>query len=173
MKNLLIGLLLLLTFALSAFAQSDSNQTPPPPCSQPEFSQFDFWVGDWDATWSDTLHGSNHISKDYNGCVIIEKFDSSPASSFKGMSVSTYNVKTQKWQQTWVDNNGAYLDFTGGWEKDKMVLSRSFVRNDSTIFQRMVWHDISEKAFLWNWESSLDGGQNWQVLWQINYQRQN
>lgn len=169
MKNLIIIISVLIMLFTTVSAQDQT--TPPPSCSQPEFSQFDFWVGQWDATWSDTLHGSNNITKDYDGCVILEKFDSAPSDKFKGMSVSTYNVRTKKWQQTWVDNNGSYLDFIGGWKDDKMVLSRSFVRHDSTIFQRMVWHDISENTFLWNWESSLDNGKTWQIQWQINYHR--
>lgn len=169
MKKLLMIFSVLIMMLANINAQDEA--APPPPCSQPEFNQFDFWVGEWDATWSDTLHGSNNITKDYGGCVIIEHFDSAPAGQFKGMSVSTYNVKTGNWQQTWVDNNGAYLDFVGGWDGSQMVLSRSFERNDSTIYQRMVWHDIAENSFLWNWENSLDNGQTWNLLWQIDYQR--
>ena len=31
----------------------------------------------------------------------------------RGLSVSLFNARSGKWQQTWVDNEGAYLDFVG------------------------------------------------------------
>jgi hypothetical protein len=37
----------LIFIACSAFAQ---QQAPEEPCSAPEASQFDFWVGDWELT---------------------------------------------------------------------------------------------------------------------------
>ena len=37
------------------------------PCSSPEGSQFDFWVGEWNLSWQnakgDTLHGFNNVRK--------------------------------------------------------------------------------------------------------------
>lgn len=170
LKRLIISVFILSLTLISAQAQDSTNQIPQPPCSAPEFKQFDFWVGSWDLTWSDSLHGTNNITKDFDNCVITEHFDSQPSGNFKGMSVSTYSKNLGKWQQTWVDNQGGYLDFIGGWETDRMVLSRSFMKNDSTVFQRMVWFDISDSSFTWNWERSTDN-ENWATLWQIHYKR--
>ena len=162
---------LVVLFSSQAISQDTQNETQSPPCSAPEFSQFDFWVGQWDLTWSDTAHGTNTITKDYDGCVIREDFDSAPSGLFKGMSVSTFNKNLGLWQQTWVDNQGAYLDFKGGWEEDKMVLSRSFIKKDSTtVYQRMVWYNITDDSFDWNWQGSKDG-ENWNTLWHIEYKR--
>lgn len=169
MKQIILSALFLL-FVFNLKAQ-DSTKTQAPPCSDPAFAQFDFWVGDWDLTWQDSLHGSNTITKVMDDCVIMENFDSSPSGKFRGMSVSTYNINQKIWQQTWVDNNGAYLDFKGGLEGDKMILSRSFEKDGNTIMQRMVWYNISDNSFDWNWESSKDKGENWKVLWQIHYER--
>ncbi|KAA3618490.1 MAG: hypothetical protein D8M58_13580 [Calditrichaeota bacterium] len=147
------------------------------PCSAPEASQFDFWVGEWNASWKDTTQssgmasGTNNISKILGGCVVYEQFDSTPASPLIGKSVSVYNARTKKWHQTWVDNSGAYLDFSGQWEGDKMVLSRSVEVKGKTIMQRMVWYNITKEKFDWNWEGSKDGGETWQVNWQIMYKR--
>ena len=141
------------------------------PCG-PESRQFDFWIGEWQLTWSDTAHGTNVISKPFDSCVILENFDSGEYGYFKGMSVSTYNVRTGKWQQTWVDNAGGYLDFEGGLVGDSMVLSREATGKDGKVFlQRMVWYNIDSDSFDWNWERSVDGGENWEVLWQIAYER--
>jgi hypothetical protein len=35
----------------------------------------------------------------------------------------------------------------------------------------MVWYDIEEQQFNWNWDRSDDGGQTWRTLWQIHYTR--
>ncbi|MDB2499584.1 hypothetical protein N9X40_01885 [bacterium] len=77
-------------------------------------SAFEFWVGDWDLTWTNangTLGtGTNRIEKILDGKALQENF--SAASGFKGRSLSVYNPKTQVWRQSWVDNQGAYLSFT-------------------------------------------------------------
>jgi hypothetical protein len=88
------------------------------------------------------------------------------------MSVSTFDTRSGKWKQTWVDNEGAYLDFTGGMQNGQMILSRSFTKPDGTeVHQRMVWKDISADQLNWSWESSTDGGRTWEVVWPIHYQR--
>jgi hypothetical protein len=64
-----------------------------------------------------------------------------------------------------------YLDFTGKFEDGKMILSRDAIVRGEACKQRMVWYDIQEDKFEWNWERSDDGGSTWRVLWQIHYTR--
>ena len=157
----LIGLAVLVSVPASA------DDTPPPPCSTPEFSQFDFWVGNWDLKWEGGT-GTNFIEKKLNDCVIQENFDGGP---FVGMSVSTYSTKREQWEQTWVDNTGSYLDFTGGLVGDRMILSRESVDGEGNpIHHRMVFYDIEENSLNWDWESSPDG-KEWNLLWRIHYSR--
>jgi hypothetical protein len=40
-----------------------------------------------------------------------------------------------------------------------------------TIISRMVFYDISEDSFTWDWESSTDDGDNWTLNWRIEYSR--
>lgn len=143
---------------------------PSSPSIPPETSQFDFWVGDWDASWQEGQHAVNHISKRWDR-VLVEEFNGAPASPLEGHSVSVYMPGEKLWKQTWVDNQGAYLDFTGGFADGKMTLSRSFQKDGKTIRQRMVWYDITPDAFKWNWERSLDDGKTWEAQWKINYTR--
>ena len=79
------------------------------------------------------------------------------------MSGSTYNAQLGKWQQTWVDNQGSYLDFVGDFEDSKMVLQRSATVGGKEVLQRMVYYDIRKDSLMWNWERSEDGGKTWQV----------
>jgi len=152
---------------------STSGQEPvPPDCSTAEAAQFDFWVGSWQVTWSDSASGKNRVDKVLDDCVIVEHFDGRPGGPLQGLSVSTYDRSTQRWRQTWVDNNASYLDFVGGWEGDRMILSRQAQRDGQTFRQRMVWYAIAADSLEWNWERSDDEGETWKVLWQIHYRRQ-
>ena len=167
MKRLYLTILMLLVPTM--LLAQENKQIP---CSAEEFAQFDFWVGEWDLTWGDTLHGTNKISKPLDKCVVMENFDSHPSGQFRGISVSTYDIKAKKWKQTWVDNNGAYLDFVGGMVADSMVLSREAKDKDGNMFmQRMVWYNITDKSFTWDWQKSTDQGKSWETSWQILYQR--
>jgi hypothetical protein len=86
-----------------------------------------------------------------------------------GKSFSVYNPAEKIWQQTWVDDQGGYLVFTGGMESNKMILSRKISRDDKELIQRMVFYNISKDDFYWNWESSEDSGVTWKLNWKIHY----
>lgn len=159
--------LVMIICSASAFAQ---DAQAPAPCSDPEFRQMDFWVGDWDLVWEGGK-GRNVVTSDLGGCVITENFDGTPSSPLKGTSVSTYNKRSGRWQQTWVDNQGSYLDFTGGLVDSSMVLAREATIEGKTVHQRMVFYDIEPDALLWNWERSEDAGATWDVMWKIHYTR--
>jgi hypothetical protein len=133
--------------------------------------QFDFWLGDWNLTWGDDQHGVNHIRSILDGQVIQENFESESGDKLIGLSVSVYNPIDQKWRQTWVDNQGSYLDFVGEMQGDKMILQRHAIVENQPVIQRMVWYDIETDRFEWNWERSSNEGQTWKVLWQIHYTR--
>ena len=143
----------------------------PKPCSAPEFRQLDFWVGSWDLTWENDKKGTNTITRVLGDCVIMENFNGGDSMTLRGMSVSTYNTKTGNWYQTWVDNDGAYLDFVGGMQGDKMILSRTVTMEDKVLMQRMVFHDIKHESLIWDWQRSTDQGKTWENLWTINYRR--
>ncbi|MEZ4655379.1 MAG: hypothetical protein R3E12_17760 [Candidatus Eisenbacteria bacterium] len=140
---------------------------PPAPCSAEEASQFDFWLGTWDLTWEGGS-GTNTVTKIMDSCVVQEQFE---GDGFKGTSVSVWVPQVNRWKQTWVDNQGGYLDFEGGMEGDRMILSREAPRRVPPVRQRMVFYDITADSLNWDWESSADGGKTWDLQWRIHYQR--
>jgi hypothetical protein len=150
--------------------QADSSAGNPSQCSQAERRQFDFWIGEWDLRWENGK-GTNIIRATLDGCVITEKFDGTPAINLRGTSVSSFNKQLGKWQQTWVDNQGSYLDFVGEFKAGQMVLQRKAVLEGREILQRMVWYNITKDKLDWNWERSEDRGKSWKVLWKITYSR--
>jgi hypothetical protein len=147
------------------------------PCAAKEQQQLEFWVGEWDLTWPGTKpgevqHGTNSIRRVLDGCVVEENFSGGDEMHLRGKSVSMFDTRAGKWKQTWVDNEGGYLDFVGAFQDDQMILGREVTRPDgSTGLQRMVFKNISKDEFDWSWEASKDGGKSWQVVWPIHYQR--
>lgn len=167
-----------LVAALAGFGQNaaDTGAAKPSPCTDARQRQLDFWLGEWDLTWpgdkGETGHGTNRITQVLAGCVIQENFSGETSMSLRGMSVSTFDLQAGKWKQTWVDNEGSYLDFVGEFAHGEMILQREATRPDGArIIQRMVYKNITPNEFDWSWERSSDGGKTWQLVWPIHYKR--
>jgi hypothetical protein len=155
------------------FAQTPAQQ----PCQEPQQKQLDFWVGEWALTWPGQSgapqgHGSNSIKRVLDSCVVEESFSGEDSMHLRGRSVSIFDATSGTWKQTWVDNEGGYLDFSGGMKDGQMSFWREAKQaNGSTSMQRMIWKNVTADSFDWSWENSKDGGKTWQVVWPIRYQR--
>ncbi len=60
-RYLLTVLILLVATSVAA------EETAPPPCSEPEARQFDFWVGEWEVHAKGKVVGHNQISRIHGG----------------------------------------------------------------------------------------------------------
>jgi hypothetical protein len=184
---LMVGSLLVLADTY-AEAQSEAQQTPPPPanCTEPEYRQLDFWVGVWDLEWDlpngKTGTGTNIISKSpYGDCVITENFDGSPTMKFKGMSVSTWHKPAKLWRQTWVDDQGGYFALSGGPNADGTFTLTNTRLSDKAPHSRMVWSEIKPDSLIWSWQGYMAGqghkadgiaeDKKWKDQWVIRYTR--
>lgn len=141
---------------------------------------FDFWVGEWDLTWKDpdgsTATGKNIITKILDGKVIHEDFIALTGQSkgFKGESFSILENRTGTWKQTWVDNQNSFLSFTGGSGDNGKTrfFSQEFTnRKGALVKQKMVFRDITNRSFVWDWMNSSDSGKTWNTGWSIDYKR--
>lgn len=150
-------------------AQSSARQKP---CSLPEASQFDFWIGSWDLTWNDTSHGTNTVLKIMDGCTVNENFND-PVMRYSGSSWSVYDPQTKMWQQTWVDNQGGYISLTGKFENNEMALQTATKKlpDNTEVIYKMVFYNINSQTFDWRWQSSKDSGSTWKTDWLIHYKR--
>lgn len=173
MKSHFFFVLILIATILLGDRLMAQNSTKP--CEFPESGQFDFWLGEWNLTWSgpndEKQHGTNTITKILGGCAIEENFNGSPDIPLIGKSISMYSPQKKAWTQLWVDNQGGYLDFIDQYVGGSMVLSRETVLNGQKILQRIVWYNISANALDWNWEKSVDNGNTWELSWKIHYER--
>jgi len=161
----------LLLFISSAFSQQ-SSQT-----AKQDSSLFDFWVGEWDLTWKDPNGsigtGKNIITKILDGKVIMENFSALTGQSkgYKGQSFSILDGRTGTWKQTWVDNQNAYLPFTGGAEGNNRFFEQEFMKNGKLQKGKMIFRDITKDHFTWDWMGSTDSGATWTTQWSIQYIR--
>jgi hypothetical protein len=87
------------------------------------------------------------------------------------MSHSVYDRTAGLWKQTWVDSDGAYLDFAGRFENGVMELRRTGEFEGEPALFRMRWFDIERDSLSWAYERSVDGGETWTTLWAIGYTR--
>ncbi len=116
--------------------------------------------------------GTNTIKKVLGGCVVQETFAGGGASPLVGWSFSVYDARRKKWRQTWVDDQGSYLDLAGGVKDGEATLANERTDPDGkTVIQRMVFFHIAPDSLDWRWESSADAGKTWKVLWPIHYTR--
>jgi len=157
---------------ISFISLSAAAQNAQKPCTAPEASEFDFWVGNWDLYSADTLTGTNTIYKIMDGCTVQENFESKKA-SYSGKSWSMYSPQLKQWQQTWVDNQGGYIVLNGKFENGAMTLTTAAQKlpNGKEQVYRMVYHNISKDSFDWDWESTTDNGASWKSGWHIHYKR--
>lgn len=174
MKAAAIHMLLLLAFASTAGAQTDSTQARPKPCTQPECRQFDFWIGNWNVTTPDgNAAGTNLITSILGGCVLQENWTSANGRSV-GTSFNLWDAKTGRWHQTWVDNSGGLLLLDGGLVDGKMVLSgeRPAATPDAAPqIHRITWTPVSKDEVRQHWEQSTDAGLTWTTLFDGTYKR--
>jgi hypothetical protein len=161
----------------SPVTAQQASSSAPKPCSEPEQKQLDFWVGEWDLTWpgnsaGETARGTNSVRRILDGCIVEENFSGGDSMHLRGKSVSIFDIRGGKWKQTWVDNEGGYLDFVGESKDGQTTLAREATRPDgSKVLQRMVFKNITHDQFDWSWESSKDDRKTWTVQWPIHYKR--
>lgn len=139
-----------------------SQQLPTTFCSTPEFHQFDFWIGDWDAFSVDKPSKPEarlRVERILGGCVLREDYQG--VDGHKGQSFSIYDASKGSWHQTWVTNRGELLLLDGSFRNNEMVLSGADLEHGKIRKIRGVWKPerdgVRETAV-----RSVDGGRSWE-----------
>lgn len=146
--------------------RSALSQTPPQrhrACTAPEYHQFDFWIGDWDAFDLDkptVLAAHNRVDRILDGCVLREDYRSLDGS--EGQSFSIYDASRRVWHQTWVTNRGKLLVIEGQFRSGEMVLAGVDRTEEGKERQvRGVWKPVKD-GVRETAVTSVDGGNTWQ-----------
>jgi hypothetical protein len=161
--------ILLLLFSMAPLlvaAQEDAPaQDPAGPCDAPEYRQFDFWIGDWNVMANDQVAGTNSVRAIHGGCVLQENWQGAGAGGISGSSFNVFDRASGQWHQTWVDAGGTLLQLDGALVDGSMVLAGSRpAQNGGTALHRISWTPNEDGTVRQLWETSLDGGDSWSVL---------
>ncbi len=142
------ALVVLLALLLGSVGSSARAQSPPAGCDDaPAFSDFDFWVGEWDvfARANGEHVGVNSIEKVEGGCLLLERWRGDRGST--GRSLNYYNPVTSTWRQVWVSAGAYAIDIAGERVAGSMVL------------EGKIWNygTQTEAAFRGTWTPLEDG----------------
>ena len=165
---------ILLLTAFLLFTRAIDAQKP---CSLPEFRQFDFWVGEWEAFGPKGKAGDSKISIIIDSCVILEEWTSAGLQQgfrYAGKSFNTYNKATRQWQQTWVDNTGNTTEFLRGEASPgKIIFYADHVTGPKgeNYLRRLTFTKLSDDKVRQFGERSMDGGQTWTTEYDLEYRR--
>jgi ketosteroid isomerase-like protein len=131
-------------------------------CTAPEYRQFDFWAGDWDAFDTDnpkTAVARVRVDRILDGCVLLEDYRGTNGSH--GESFSIYDAGTKRWRQSWVTNRGIVLQIDGGLQNGAMILAGSqFTRENAEKRVRGTRSSLDGNVREVG-VTSTDGGKNW------------
>ena len=175
---LFLGLASCASLEVSQSQQQSQNTSPQNQsnCSEDEYRQLDFWLGEWDLSWDNgdgsIGTGTNSITQQpYGNCVIMENFDGAPSIPLKGMSVSTYHKPVGQWRQTWVDNTGGFFALHGGPTDDGNFSLELQRLSNNGPYRRMIWKNIKANSMDWHWQGRSNSDEGWSDLWVIKYSR--
>lgn len=143
-------------------ATSGAAPAPPSRCAAPEYRQFDFWAGDWDAYDADDMSkpaARVRVDPILDGCALREDYRG--VSGLVGQSLNSYDAVRKVWHQSWVTNRGQLLVLEGEWGGGRMTLSATEATAKGPVLWKGVWipqpgGEVRETA-----ETSSDGGRTW------------
>ena len=169
----LITLIIFNSLLFAANAQSSKL-----PCSRPEYRQFDFWIGEWEAFGTDGKKaGDSKISLILDSCIILEEWTSASAQQglrYAGKSFNTYNAATKQWQQTWVDNVGGTNEYMQGKFENKQIIFSSMpfkFSKDTMAIRKITFTNVSAVKLRQHGQISKDNGTTWSTEYDLEYRR--
>jgi hypothetical protein len=152
-----------------------SSLSPPTPSFCPSRAaahQFDFMLGTWMVHEGngEGAQGTASFTADQQQCLLEERFTG--PGGYEGLSFNTFDVYTQAWVRTYVDNDGQRILMTGGLRDGAMVLTGSRkAAAGRSIEVRITWAPVAEDRVVQRWEYSQDGGASWKAGKEIVYTR--
>ena len=167
MTALRLPVRLALASLVAAFAAST---VAAPACEGPEHRAFDFWLGEWQVRTPDgKLAGVNRVTREYEGCVLHERYDT--GRGYSGESLNIYDAGRKTWHQTWVDTSGTLLVLEGGIRNASMVLEGQTIGTDAQKTKhRITWTPNADGSVRQLWESTDAKGQ-WSTAFDGQYTR--
>lgn len=140
------------------------------PCkNDARFRALDFWVGEWDVTTPQGQPaGKSSVQSILGACVVFENW-TSPGMS--GKSFNVFNVNAGSWRQSWVDDKGKLLEFTGEMKNGVMIYLAPDKQQGKAVVRRMTFTPIDARTVHQVGEDSFDDGKTWAPSYDLLYHR--
>lgn len=169
MKINVLCTLLLAATALHA-GEAAAQQSAQAACTEPEFHQFDFWIGTWAVSSQGASVGHNTIVPFAGGCALLENWTGADGSS--GKSINAWRLAERRWTQRWVGSGGTILDLSGALVDGRMVLTGSIRQTPKgPVMDRITWTPLGPDEVRQVWELSADNGTTWNGIFDGTYTR--
>ena len=143
------------------------------PCAhQPEYRQFDFWIGEWDVvtTQGHNPAGSSSIQLIINQCVLLENWTGGGGGV--GKSFNHYDTTTKKWIQDWIDSQSNGIHFEGKLDNGVMSFYANTTQPDGKPIQRhLQFFKLDADHVRQYSQQSHDGGKSWTDEYDFTYSR--
>ncbi|MEO8294084.1 MAG: hypothetical protein ABI613_01130 [Gemmatimonadota bacterium] len=129
---------------------------------------FDFWAGTFDnVPWNkpnDPSRGTLVNTRDYEGCVFIERWTGANASG-NGMSMVFYDTVKKTWRMIWNDDSNSSTVFDEGTFHDSSMRFLGWVLapNGNRVMASNELQDVSPGVIRHIFSTSPDSGKTWIV----------
>lgn len=145
-----------------------AQQRQPEHCSDPEYDQLDFWVGEWEVTGPDgQVVGNSTVRPILDGCAIREEW---VTGDLEGVGYFAYDRPAGVWRQMWMDSRGAVLRHEGQWNGSSMILGGERRGSDGVVRKlRVTLSPVEPDGVRQLIERSEDDGTTWTVIFEGRY----
>ena len=144
------------------------------PCQHnPQYNAFDFWVGEWEVfNRQGQKVGENSIRKVMRDCILIENWQSVGGS--KGQSINYFDPLSNEWKQTWIDEGGRVIRYSGQVIDGSMYFHGEFIDKDGNReLARVILDPLPNGDVHHIIEHSKDYGKSWYTWFDGNYVKKN
>lgn len=153
-------------------AALNSIRTARFPCAADERRHsFDFWIGEWTVKQNGQFAGNSSVQPILGHCTIFEQWES--ASGTFGKSFNYYDPAFDHWRQIWIGDTGSIIEFTGEARDGGIFYTAETVDtvDGSITHHKFEFTVVGEDGVRQYWETSTDGKESWQSIWDGRYER--
>jgi len=141
------------------------------PCAADErHKAFDFWIGEWTVKQNGQFAGTSSVQPILGHCTIFEQWES--ANGTFGKSFNYYDPGHDHWRQIWIGDSGSFIEFTGEARDGGIFYTAQTINpaDGSVTHHKFEFTVIGEDGVRQYWETSTDGGETWQSIWDGRYE---
>ena len=141
-----------------------------------EYSELDFWLGEWEVYTEDEKQGHNRIEKILGDCIVMEHWVGIGGSM--GKSVFYYDLAQKTWKQLWftqwarhpggIKEKTLVKRFPNGGVRFQGVITKA---DGDTYLDRTTLTPMENGNVLQLIEISVDNGKSWKATFDAVYKR--